>query len=61
MTDYILAPVVAAKLGIKTATLAKWRKSGRGPKGWVPYSKTSVAYPVHEVERWLAEKGRAAA
>lgn len=56
MTDYILAQVVAAKLGVKTATLAKWRRQKRGPSGWVRYSETSVAYPVDEVERWLAEK-----
>lgn len=63
MTDYILAQVVAAKLGVKTATLAKWRRQKRGPSGWVRYSKTAVAYPVEEVDRWLAETkaGRVAA
>lgn len=34
MTDYLLAPVVARKLGVKTATLAKWRRTDRGPRGW---------------------------
>lgn len=61
MTDFILAQVVAKKLGVKTATLAKWRRKGRGPSGWIRYSETSVAYPVEEVERWLAERGRKAA
>jgi predicted DNA-binding transcriptional regulator AlpA len=56
MTDYILAPVVAKKLGIQTATLAKWRKQGRGPRGWVRYSPSAVAYPAHEVEAWLKER-----
>lgn len=61
MTDYLLAPVVARKLGVKTATLAKWRRTDRGPRGWVRYSETSVAYPAAEVERWLEErKGEAA-
>jgi predicted DNA-binding transcriptional regulator AlpA len=61
VTDYVLAPVVARKLGVKTATLAKWRQHGRGPRGWVRYSPTAVAYPTHEVEAWLAEqKGEAA-
>lgn len=61
MTDYLLAPVVAAKLGVKTATLAKWRHLGRGPKGWIRYSESAVAYPVSEVEAWLEERKGAAA
>ena len=56
MTDYLLAPVVAAKLGVKTATLAKWRQQGRGPRGWIRYSESAVAYPVAEVEAWLKER-----
>ena len=58
MTSYLLAPAVAARLGVKTSTLARWRreKPPRGPKGWVRYSQSAVAYPVEEVERWLAER-----
>lgn len=61
MTDYILAPVLAKKLGLKTSTLAKWRYQGKGPKGWTHYAPNVVAYPADEVERWLAETGRKAA
>ena len=52
---YIQARQVARTLGIKTGTLAKWRRHGRGPTGWVRLSRTSVAYPAAEVERFLRE------
>jgi len=52
---FVQAREVARTLGIKTGTLAKWRQKGRGPKGWVRLGRTSVAYPVAEVERFLAE------
>jgi len=52
---YIQARQVARTLGIKTGTLAKWRRQGRGPTGWVRLSRTSVAYPAAEVERFLRE------
>ena len=52
---FIQARDVARTLGIKTATLNKWRQQGKGPKGWVHLGRTSVAYPVSEVERYLAE------
>ena len=52
---YVQARDVARTLGIKTATLNKWRQKGKGPKGWVRLGRTSVAYPVAEVERFLAE------
>lgn len=44
---------VARLLGIQTATLAKWRRKGRGPKGWFHVSTTLVVYPREEVERFL--------
>jgi len=57
---YIQARQVARTLGIKTGTFGKWRRQGRGPKGWVRLGRTSVAYPVDEVERFLRElEGRA--
>ena len=56
MTQHLSAQAVAAILGIKTATLAKWRRQRRGPAGWFHVSTTLVVYPADEVERYLAEK-----
>lgn len=50
---YLPATVVARLLGIKTATLAKWRRQGRGPTGWFHVSTTLVLYPEPEVEQFL--------
>ena len=50
----VQAREVAQALGIKTGTLAKWRRRGKGPKGWVRLGRTSVAYPLAEVEQFLA-------
>ncbi len=52
---YIQARQVARTLGIKTGTLAKWRRHGRGPKGWIRLGRTSVAYPSDEVEKYIHE------
>lgn len=57
MRDYLPAPVVARKLGIKTATLAQWRRLGKGPKGWVHLDPTHVLYPAEEVDAWEREMG----
>ena len=51
----VQAREVARTLGIKTGTLAKWRREGKGPKGWVRLGRTSVAYPLAEVERFIRE------
>jgi len=51
----VQAREVARALGIKTGTLSKWRQKGKGPKKWVRLGRTSVAYPVEEVERFLRE------
>ncbi|HYH05748.1 MAG TPA: hypothetical protein VEK11_01695 [Thermoanaerobaculia bacterium] len=56
MEDRISAPHVARLIGIKTATLAKWRCMGKGPKGWIQVSPTHVTYPLGEVEQFLAER-----
>lgn len=53
MTRHVPAALVAHLLGIKTATLAKWRRQGRGPQGWFHVSPTLVVYPLEEVERFL--------
>jgi len=56
MTRHLSARAVAQLLGIKTATLAKWRRQGRGPTGWFHVSNTLVIYPNEAVERFIAEK-----
>ncbi len=58
MTRHLSAQAVAQLLGIKTATLAKWRREGRGPAGWFHVSTTLVVYPVDEVERYFTERKR---
>jgi predicted site-specific integrase-resolvase len=55
MKQHLSAQAVAQLLGIKTATLAKWRREGRGPKGFFHVSTTLVMYPVEDVERFLAQ------
>ena len=61
LRTYIQARQVARTLGIKTGTLAKWRRQGRGPKGWLRIGRTSVVYPQDEVEKFLQELGAASA
>jgi predicted site-specific integrase-resolvase len=56
VTRHLNAQAVAQLLGIRTATLAKWRRQGRGPTGWFHVSLTLVLYPIEEVERFLAER-----
>jgi predicted site-specific integrase-resolvase len=56
MTTHLSAQAVAQLLGIKTATLAKWRRQGRGPNGWFHVNRTLVLYPVEDLERFLAER-----
>ena len=56
MTHHLSAQAVAQLLGIKTATLAKWRREGRGPKGFFHVSTTLVLYPIEEVERFVNER-----
>jgi predicted DNA-binding transcriptional regulator AlpA len=60
MTSYLPAQVVAEKIGLKTSTLAKWRRSKvpTGPQGWVRVSATRVSYPVENVEAWIEERKR---
>jgi transposase-like protein len=56
MTRHLSAQLVAQLIGIKTATLAKWRREGRGPAGSFHVSTTLVVYPADEVERYLREQ-----
>ena len=56
MTDYIDTKQLAARLGVSTHTLKRWRVEGNGP----PYVKLvgSVRYPLDEAEKWEAENLR---
>jgi len=56
--DYIPAEEVARRLGILTATLAKWRCTGRGPRAWVYRAKNAVLYEREAVEEFLASLPR---
>jgi transposase-like protein len=58
--ERIPARDVARMIGIKTATLAKWRRFGKGPQGWREISPTLVTYPASEVDRFLAARRAAA-
>jgi predicted site-specific integrase-resolvase len=60
MTRHISAQAVAQLIGIKTATLAKWRREGRGPAGWFHVSTTLVVYPIDEVEQYISKRKRTA-
>jgi len=51
----IKASEVARRIGVKTGTLGKWRRQGKGPKGWYALSATVVVYPESEVQRFLRE------
>jgi transposase-like protein len=54
--ERIAAREVARMIGIKTATLAKWRRLGKGPKGWREMSPTLITYPVAEVAHFIDSK-----
>lgn len=54
MNDYIPAKDVARRLGILTATLAKWRRTGRGPLRFVYAAKNRVLYERAAVEEFIA-------
>jgi predicted DNA-binding transcriptional regulator AlpA len=56
---YLSAREVARHLGVKTATLAKWRYLKKGPPGWIKLSETHVAYPAGELEAWKVRRASA--
>jgi transposase-like protein len=56
VTRHLSAQAVAQALGIKTGTLAKWRREGKGPKGWFHVSTTLVLYPIEDVERFITAR-----
>jgi len=51
----IKASEVARRIGVKTGTLGKWRRQGKGPKGWYALSATVIVYPETEVQKFLRE------
>ena len=57
----IKASEVARRIGVKTGTLGKWRRQGKGPKGWYALSATVVVYPETEVQSFLREQRAALA
>lgn len=54
MDELIPAEVLAKRLGILTSTLAKWRRTGRGPRRWFYVAKNRVSYPKGAVDDYLA-------
>ena len=56
---YITAPRLALRLGVKTETLAAWRRKKKGPDDWFYLSPILVAYPLEAVERFEAERKKA--
>lgn len=48
-SGWMRSGAVAARFGLKTGTLRKWRTEGRGPAGWRRVSRTCVMYPVSSV------------
>ena len=53
----LFTPDAAKRLGLSDSTLEKWRVSGEGP-AFIQLGKWRVAYPVDELDRWLAERPR---
>lgn len=52
----IKASEVARRIGVKTGTLGKWRRQGKGPGGWYALSATVIVYPEDSVQRFLRER-----
>lgn len=42
--EWVHASAVAKLLGVKTATLGRWRREGKGPPGWAKTTHTTVYY-----------------
>jgi len=51
--SYLKAQEVARRLGVKTGTLARWRRDGKGPAGAFHLSTTCVVYPLEAIEAFL--------
>lgn len=56
LVERLPARSVAKILGVKVETLAKWRRTGRGPAGWIYVSDTLVVYEMTEIENFLQKR-----
>lgn len=54
MDSLLSASNVARLLNVKTGTLSKWRRTGKGPSGWKYASETLVLYPKARVLEFIA-------
>lgn len=59
-TDLVLARDVAKAEGMRSASLAKSSREGRGPEGRILLAGNLAAYPVAAVAKWRAERIAAA-
>jgi hypothetical protein len=57
LNEWIPSPMIAKMIGIRPQTLAKWRLTGKGPKGWKRIAQNRVVYPLRAVLGWMEENG----
>ena len=55
MTTLLDPKALAARLGVSTITLSKWRVRGTGPR-FVKVGARRVGYSADEVDAWLASR-----
>lgn len=51
---FIRAREVAALLGVRPSTLKRWRRIGKGPRGFAYLGETVVVYTRESVEQFIA-------
>lgn len=56
LIEYVPAPVFAREIGRSPATVARWRRQGKGPKGWIHLYGNQVVYPKGEVDAFKARE-----
>jgi uncharacterized protein with PIN domain len=52
LRDYIAEPVAAIELGVDKRTLRQWRRTGRGPPGYLKIGRCFY-YRAAVIEAWL--------
>ena len=52
LRNYIPEPVAAAELGVDKRTLRQWRRTGRGPPGYLKIGRCFY-YRAAAIEGWL--------